>query len=176
MFRTILAYGAIAGTIIIATMVAGLMLAGDQGSASSMWFGYLTMLVAFSLIFVGIKRYRDKALGGVIKFWPAFGMGIGIGAVAGVFYVIGWEISLHMTDFAFVDTYREGMQKAYEAKGLAPDVLAAKLAGLDKMMVNYMNPLYRMPMTFLEPSPVSLVVSLVSAGLLRNPKVFPARV
>ncbi len=176
MFRTILVYGAIAGTIIIATMVTGLMLAGGEGTTGSMWFGYLTMLVAFSLIFVGVKRYRDKALGGVIKFWPAFGLGLGIGAFAGVFYVIGWEISLHMTDFAFIDTYREGMQKAYEAKGLAPDVLTTKLIGLDKMMVNYMNPLYRVPMTFLEPSPVSFVVALVSAALLRNPKVFPARV
>ncbi len=176
MFRTILVYGAIAGTIIIATMVGGIMLAGSEGGAGSLWFGYLTMLVAFSLIFVGIKRYRDNQLGGVIKFWPAFGLGIGIGAVAGLFYVIGWEISLHMTDFAYLETYREGMENAYRAKDLADDVLAKKLAGLDEMMVNYMNPLYRMPLTFLEPSPVSLVVSLISAALLRNPKVFPARV
>ena len=68
------------------------------------------------------------------------------------------------------------MENAYRAKDLADDVLAKKLAGLDEMMVNYMNPLYRMPLTFLEPSPVSLVVSLISAALLRNPKVFPARV
>jgi len=176
MFRTILVYGAISGTIIIATMIAGLALASGEGSTGSQWFGYLTMLVAFSLIFVGIKRYRDNVLGGVIKFWPAFGMGLGIAAVAGVFYVIGWEISLHMTDFAFVETYREGMEKAYRAKDLADDVLAKKLAGLDEMMVNYMNPFFRMPMTFLEPTPVSLVVALVSAALLRNPKVFPARV
>lgn len=175
MFRTMLVYGAISGVIIITTMTLGMMMAGSEGSAGSMWFGYLTMLVAFSLIFIGVKRYRDNVLGGVIKFWPAFGLGIGIGMVAGVFYVIGWEISLHMTDFVFLETYSEGMEKAYRAKELAADVLAEKLAGIEKMKVNYMNPFYRMPMTFLEPSPMSLIVALVSAALLRNPKVFPAQ-
>ena len=173
MFRTILVYGAISGVLTIVLMLLGM----QTRFGYSMWSGYLTMMaVMLPMIFIGTKRYRDNELGGVIKFWPAFGLGIGIGAVAGVFYVIGWEISLHMTDFAFIETYSEGMEKAYRAKDLTAEVLAKKLARLDEMMVNYMNPFYRMPMTFLEPSPISLIVSLVSAGLLRNPKVFPARV
>lgn len=173
MLRIMLIYGAIAGVVIIAVMTAG-MLFSETGSGSQLQ-GYLTMLVVLSLIFVGIKRYRDKDLGGVIKFLPALGLGVGIAAVAGVFYVISWEASLHLTDFAFVEGYKQSSIAAYEAKGLTGEALVEKVTELEAMMANYTNPLYRLPITFLEIFPVGLLVALVSAALLRNPKVLPAR-
>ena len=39
----------------------------------------------------------------------------------------------------------------------------------------YANPIFRIPMTFTEIFPVGVLVSLVSALLLRNSRVFPAR-
>jgi len=172
MFRIMLVYGAIAGVVIIAVMLAGMAMNGGAGSVIQ---GYLTMLVVLSLIFVGVKRYRDKDLGGVIKFLPAFGLGVGIAAVAGVFYVLSWEASLQMTDFAWMESYKQGAIAGYEAKGLTGDELAEKVATLEAMMASYTNPFFRLPMTFLEIFPVGLVVALVSAALLRNPKVFPAK-
>lgn len=172
MFRIMLVYGAIAGVVIIAVMLAGMAMNGGAGSVIQ---GYLTMLVVLSLIFVGVKRYRDKDLGGVIKFLAAFGLGVGIAAVAGVFYVLSWEASLQMTDFAWMESYKQGAIAGYEAKGLTGDELAEKVATLEAMMASYTNPFFRLPMTFLEIFPVGLVVALVSAALLRNPKVFPAK-
>ena len=172
MFRIMLVYGAIAGVVIIAVMVAGMLLGGGSGSQVQ---GYLTMVVVLSLIFVGIKRYRDKDLGGVIKFLPAFGLGVGIAAVAAVFYVVSWEASLHLTDFAFMESYKESQIAAYEAKGLTGEALAEKVQALEEMMAGYTNPLFRIPITFIEIFPVGLVVALISAALLRNPKVFPAK-
>ena len=58
------------------------------------------MLLAFTMVFVGIKHYRDKALGGVIRFLPALGVGLGISAVASLFWVVGWELTL-ATGFDF---------------------------------------------------------------------------
>lgn len=172
MFRIMLVYGAIAGVVIISIMIAGMVLGGGPGSQVQ---GYLTMVVVLSLIFVGIKRYRDKTLGGVIKFLPALGLGAGIAAVAGVFYVLSWEVSLHLTDFAFVDAYKEMAIAGYEAKGLTGEALSAKVASLESMMESYRNPVFRIPMTFIEIFPVGLLVALVSAALLRNPKILPAR-
>src|SRR3546814_19291673 len=61
------------------------------------WFGmalgYLSMLVALSAVFVGIKPHRDVDRGGVIGFWPAFGLGLGISLVAGIFYVLAWALA-----------------------------------------------------------------------------------
>ena len=172
MFRIMFVYGAIAGIVIIAVMTLGMMMSSGAGSQLQ---GYLTMLVVLSLIFIGIKRYRDKELGGVIKFLPALGLGVGSAAVAGVFYVLTWEVSLHLTDFAFVESYKQASIAAYEAKGLTGDALAEKVEGLEAMMANYGNPLYRVPITFLEIFPVGLLVALISAALLRNPKVLPAK-
>ena len=172
MFRIMLVYGAIAGVIIIAIMTAGMALNGGAGSQVQ---GYLTMVIVLSLIFVGIKRYRDKDLGGVIKFLPAFGLGAGIAAVAAVFYVLTWETSLHLTDFAWMENYKQSAIEGYEAKGLTGEALAEKTEALEAMMVNYRNPLIRLPITFLEIFPVGLLVALISAALLRNPKVLPAK-
>ncbi len=172
MFRIMLIYGGIAGVVIIGVMTAGMMLSGGPGSQVQ---GYLTMLVVLSLIFVGVKRYRDKDLGGVIKFLPALGLGVGIAAVAGVFYVISWEISLHLTDFAFIEAYKETTIAGYEAKGLTGEALAEKVTALEGMMESYYNPMFRLPITFLEIFPVGLLVALISAALLRNPKLLPAK-
>ncbi|MCR9079750.1 MAG: DUF4199 domain-containing protein [Hyphomonadaceae bacterium] len=172
MFRIMLVYGAISGVVIIAVMLAGMAMNGGAGSVVQ---GFLTMLVVLSLIFVGVKRYRDKDLGGVIKFLPAFGLGVGIAAVAGVFYVLSWEASLQMTDFAWMESYKQGEIAGYDSKGLTGDELAEKVAALEDMMENYKNPIVRLPMTFIEIFPVGCVVALVSAALLRNPKVFPAK-
>ncbi|MEP1142753.1 MAG: DUF4199 domain-containing protein [Henriciella sp.] len=173
MLRIMFVYGAIAGVVIISIMTAGMVFSEGGGSQVQ---GYLTMIVVLSLIFVGVKRYRDKELGGVIKFLPAFGLGVGIAAVAAVFYVLSWEVSLHLTDFAFVDAYKDATIAGYEAKGLVGDALSSKVENLESMMASYRNnPAYRMPITFVEIFPVGLVVALISAALLRNPKVFPAR-
>lgn len=172
MLRIMLVYGAIAGVVIIAIMTAGMMLGSGTGSQVQ---GYLTMIIVLSLIFVGIKRYRDKELGGVIKFLPALGLGAGIAAVAAVFYVLSWEVTLHLTDFEFIEAYRQTMIASYEAKGLSGEALAEKITELDAMMGQYRNPLFRLPITFVEIFPVGLVVALISAGLLRNPKVLPSR-
>ena len=102
-------------------------------------------------------------------------MGLGIAAAAGVAYVMGWEAYLAMTDYAFMDEYIAGIVRAREAKGLSAAAMAEEMAKLESLRVNYANPLFRIPMTFLEIFPVGLLVALVSALLLRNPKLLPRR-
>lgn len=172
--RYVLVYGLISGLVIIGVMMAGILLS-DQGSFfSSEWFGYLVMLVALTFIFVGVKRYRDVERGGVIKFGPAFAMGLGIAAVAGVAYVTVWEIYLAITNYAFIDNYVAGIIRARQAAGLSPAALAKEVAELQTLKAQYANPLFRLPMTFLEIFPVGFLVALISALLLRNPRLMPA--
>ena len=171
----IFVYGAISGVIIICAITAGLVLGEGQGPWSSQWLGYLIMLVALSLIFVGIKQYRDRELGGVITFGKAFGMGLGIALVAGVAYVISWELYLAMTDYAFIDSYTQGIIDAEKAAGISEEALQKLVAEMDSMKETYNNVLYRLPITFLEIFPVGLLVSVVSAALLKNAGVLPAQ-
>jgi len=178
MQRTILIYGAISGAVVIGAIGAGLALAGGEPGAasSSMLVGYLIMIVAFSTIFIAIKRHRDREPGGSIGFVAAVGMGLGISAVAGVVYVAVWEIYLSLTDYAFIGQYADAMIAAAKAAGTTGAELDRVVAEMDQMKTQYADPLVRLPMTFLEIFPVGVVIALVSAALLRNPKFMPARV
>lgn len=169
-----LTYGLLSGFVIIVVMITGLVLSDTKSFFSSEWFGYLVMLVALSFIFVGVKRYRDVERGGVIRFGAAFAMGLAIAAAAGVAYVAVWEVYLAMTDYKFMDDYIAGILRSRQAAGLSAAALAEETVKLEAMRASYDNPLFRIPMTFLEIFPVGLLVALVSAALLRNPKLLPA--
>lgn len=175
MKKIMLVYGAVAGVVIIFSMLLGFYLLGDgESKGFSVWLGYLTMIVALSCIFVGIKRYRDQELGGVIRFSTAFFLGLGISIVAGIAYVASWEIHLALTDYAFIGEYTEQLIVQKKAAGVFGEELNKFVADMDAMKQQYGRPLFRLPMTFLEIFPVGLLISLISAALLRNAKVWPA--
>jgi hypothetical protein len=175
MLNRILIYGTIAGLIVGAAMSGTVIAWANDPPAYGMAIGYLTMLVALSLVFVAIKRHRDEDLGGVIRFWPAFGLGIGVSIVAGLIYVVFWEIMLMTAASGFVDTYAAGLIEQKRQAGASAAELARLTAEMEAFKVQYANPLIRLPMTFAEIAPVGLLVSLVSAGLLRSPRFMPAR-
>ena len=175
MLRYSFIYGGIIGVVVIAFMVAVLAVMGTEDLFASELAGYAVMLAVLSLVFIGIKRFRDIEHGGVITFAKAAGVGIGIAAVAGVFYAISWEFFLYATDFAFMDAYAESQRAAVETANLGDAERAAKLAEIDEGMAMYANPAFRLPITFIEIFPVGLVVALLSALILKNPKVLPAR-
>jgi hypothetical protein len=161
MKRSILTYGAIAGFIIIVTNTISLEIGLGQA-----WLGFLVMFVAFSTIFVAIKQYRDETLGGVISFASGLLMGLGISAVASVVYVAIWELYLAVTDYEFIEAYAVFI---IESKNLVGEVELAEVASkADRFRAQYSNPLFRLPVTFMEVFPVGLLVSLGSAAVLRN--------
>jgi Protein of unknown function (DUF4199) len=176
MLRNILTYGTIAGLIIGTAMSAmTIAMSGNPASPLGMVVGYLTMLVALSAVFLGIKRHRDVDQGGVIKFWPAFGIGVAMSAIAGLFYVLAWEATMATTGIDFAGDYSAALIEQQKAKGVSPETLAKFVADMESFKTQYANPLYRLPMTFSEIFPVGILVSLVSAGLLRNSRFLPAR-
>jgi hypothetical protein len=176
MMRTVLTFGIAAGLLVAVPMCLMVGTAEHGSAATSIFTGYLVMLLALSLIFFGVKRRRDREFGGVIRFMPALLTGLGISVVAGVIYVIGWEITLVMTDYAFVDAYSNATIEAARAKGASAADIAALVAEMDEFRRMYANPLIRVAFTFIEIFPVGLLISLISAALLRNSRFLPARV
>jgi hypothetical protein len=175
MSRIILPFGMAAGLIVAVPMCLLVANAEPGSAATSHITGYLIMLLALSLVFVGVKRIRDRELGGTIRFLPAFLAGLGISAVAGVIYVMGWEITLAVTDFEFIDSYSTASVEAARAKGASDAEIEALIVQVEEFRAQYQNPLFRMPITFIEVFPVGILVSLISALLLRNSHFLPAR-
>ena len=176
MWKQILVYGLIAGLVVAIPMnIMVLTMEGNRPLAYGMVFGYVTMLVALSTVFVAIKRYRDTELGGVIGFWPALGLGLGISIIAGIIYSLAWELSLAMTHMDFATAYANTLIAEKKAAGASAEAITQLTAEMDAFKVQYANPLYRMPMTFAEIFPVGVLVSLVSAALLRNRRFLAVR-
>ena len=73
----------------------------------------------------------------------------------------------------FAGTYAKSVIEQQQAKGLSGEELAKLRAEMEAFKVQYANPLYRLPMTFIEIFPIGVLVSLVSAGLLRNSRFLP---
>jgi hypothetical protein len=177
MLSLILRYGSVAGLIVGIPMVWRMLAAkpGDDDPLGGMLVGYLVMIVALTAVFVGVKAYRDKVLGGAIRFLPALGVGLGISAVAGVFYVAAWEIAMAFSSFDFIAFWKTSMIDSAKARGATGEELQKAIADAEAFVTWYRNPLYRMPITFVEMFPVGVLVSLISAAVLRNSRVLPAR-
>ncbi len=168
MFKFAFKYGAIAGLISISAITIGLVLGGADSGASSQLLGYAIMLLALSLIYFAIRRYRDTVQGGVIRFGRAALLGVIISAIAGVTYVVAWEIYLAFSGTEFIDGYIAGMVEKKQSAGLSGAALEAEIAKLNGIKANYAKPWIRLPMTFSEIFPVGLLVSLISAAILRT--------
>ncbi len=163
MFRLILTFGIPAGLFIILGIIVGIEFGRNQE-----WLGYLIMFIVFSTIYVAIKKHRDQDLGGVISFTKALLVGLGISAVAGIVYVVVWEIYSSFDNHAFIDSYVTSMSDKIRASGNTPEEIAQAIADLEAMGERYRNPFFRLPMTFLEVFPPGVLVSLGSALALRN--------
>lgn len=176
MLHTIATFGSIAGVVVGLLMFVSVQaIRGTPAEAHGVAIGYLTMLIALSTIFVAVKRRRDHELGGVIRFWPAFGLGLGISVVAGIFYVLAWEITLATMSGDFMAEMIAGAIARQRADGASEAQIASFTAQMQAFARDYANPLYRMPITFTEIFPVGVLVSLVTAALLRNSRFLPAR-
>lgn len=170
MLKPILSFGLAAGLLAGVPLFAIVVAHRGAPPENGMLIGYLIMLVALSLVFVAIKRRRDTELGGVIRFWPAFGLGVAISLVAGVVYALAWELTLAVTQLDFGTEWAKVYLEKGKAKGLNETELAKLAAEMDDFKRLYAQPHYRFAMTLSEIVPVGLLVSLVSAGLLRNPR------
>lgn len=178
MLGIILIYGLIGAVIAGGPLLWG-MLTFDVNSGqmpeNGALIGYATILVALTGVFLGVKHYRDKVKGGVIKFVPALGVGLGISAVASLGWVVAWEISLAMTKFDFVAAYYGAMIEQAQADGATAEKIAQMRTEQESFASMYANPVIRMGITFVEMFPIGVVISLISAALLRNSRFLPAR-
>jgi len=150
--------------------VAGFLIFGLRSSAGSQAFGFLLMFFILSLIFFGMKRFRDLTQGGIIKFSQGLLLGLAMSLFAGIAYVIVWEIYLSLTDNSFIQTYTDHLIEQQKSKGISGEALTDFMKKMDDMKVNYAKPGFRIPLTFAEIFPIGFIVSLISALLLHKPK------
>ena len=170
MKKIVLTFGLISGGIIAALMaiMLTLCLSGTIDMDHSQLLGYTIMVLAYIGVFFGIRTYRDDHNGGTITFGRAFKVGILIVLVTCAVYVIGWEIVYwgFLPDFG--DKYAAYTLEKMRTDGESAAAIAEARVNMEKFKELYRNPVYNVALTFLEIFPVGLLVTLISAAILRR--------
>lgn len=170
MKKVILTFGLIAGGI-LAGVMAGMVpvcYSGEADLDKSEVIGYTSMVLAFVMVFVGIRSYRENVAGGTITFGRAFKVGILITLIACAMYVISWEIVYFNFVPDFGAKYAAHVLREMQTKGATAAAIAAKQKELIEFQTMYRNPLINVAFTLLEVFPVGLIVTLISAAILRR--------
>ena len=165
MRKIVLTYGLIAGAILSVLMVATMPFIDRIGFDRGMIVGYTTMVMAFLMIYFGVRAYRDNVLGGQISFGRALGTGLLIAFVASICYVATWEVvsRTFMPDFA--DKYAAHAIDKAKREGASEAEITAMTTEMAEFKQMYANPLIKIGFTFLEPLPVGVLFALLSAGV-----------
>lgn len=172
MKKNIIIYGLIAGIVVSILMLSSVnYLSHCEGNVdyeTSMLIGYASMLVAFSLVFVGIRNYRNKYNGGIISFGKAFRIGIVIVLIASTIYVIAWLIDYFYFIPDFMEKYSAHTLEDLRASGASQAEIDRQTKEMANFATMYKNPFFNAMMTYLEILPVGLIVTLISSLILKR--------
>ena len=168
MKKTILTFGLISGAISALMMTATVPFADRIGFDKSEYVGYTVIVLSFLLVFFGIRSYRDNVCGGQITFGRAFAVGIGITLISCMCYVITWEILYFHFLPGFMDKYSAYLLQKVRTSGESPAKIQATIEQMKKYKEMYNNPLINAAMTFIEPFPIGLFITLISSAVLRQ--------
>jgi hypothetical protein len=166
MRKIVLTYGLIAGAILSLMMLATIPFQDRIGFDKGLVIGYTTMVIAFLMIFFGVRSYRDNVAGGSVGFGRALGVGLLITAIASICYVATWQLIYYRITPDFMDKYAAYTIDKAKKSGASDAAIAARTQEMAEFSEMYKNPLINIAFTFLEPLPVGVVFALVTAGVL----------
>jgi len=169
MKKIVLTFGLISGAIMSAMMTAVMVFAHQTNPSSGMIIGYTIMVLSFLLVFFGIRSYRENIGNGYIGFGRALGVGLLIMLISCVCYVATWEVVYHKFMPDFGEKYLAQSIERMRNSGKPPQEVENEIENMRSMMQLYnSNIFFNMGITFLEPLPVGVLMSLVSAFILKK--------
>lgn len=168
MKKTVLTFGLISGAIAALMMFVTIPLIGRVPFEYLTVLGYTTFVACFLMVFFGIRSYRDNVAGGTITFGRAFKVGILITLISCGIYVMTWEFIYHRFLPDFLDQYSNYMVEKMRAQGARQEELNQTIQQIAQYKEWYKNPLLRYALTMMEAFPVGLLITLISAVILRR--------
>ena len=171
MRKIVLTFGLIAGAMLSVMMILTLPFLDKIGFDKGEIIGYTSMVLAFLMVYFGVRSYRDNVAGGSVTFGRAFLIGLMITFVASACYVATWQVIYYKLAPDFGEKYAAYAVEKAKKSGATDAQIAATKKDVTEFMNMYKNPLVNIAITFLEPLPVGLLFTLVSAGVLSRRRV-----
>lgn len=166
MRKIVLTFGLIAGVMLSLMMILTMPFMDKIGFDKGEIVGYTTMVAAFMMVYFGVRSYRDNVAGGCVTFGRAFLVGLLITFVASICYVATWQLVYYKLAPDFGEKYTVYAVEKAKKSGATDGQIAATKKEMAEFMDLYKNPLVNIAITFLEPLPVGLLFTLVTAGVL----------
>ena len=165
MKKIVLTFGLFAGAVMAAFMFATLPFQDQIGFDRGVLVGYTSMVLAFLMVFFGVKSYRDNVAGGQVTFGRAFKVGLLITLVATACYVVAWQVLYYGFMPVFLEKYTAYALEQARQSGATESELASQAKEMAEFGEMYQNPLVNIAFTVIEPLPIGLVFTLVTAGV-----------
>jgi Protein of unknown function (DUF4199) len=176
MTKIVLIFGLISGAIsgFLMWILMGTVNSGAINFDNGMIWGYATMIVALSLVFFGIKSFRDNN-GGHISFFKGLQVGILITLISAVCYAVAWEIYYPKIGDEFLQKYTAHYLDKMKSDGASEAEIETATVESKQFMEMYRNFFVRFAFSIIEILPVGIIVTFLSAALLRKREVLPAQ-
>ena len=170
MKKIVLTFGVLSGVVSAVMMAATIPFVEAIGFDRMLIVGYTSIVISFLFVYFGIRSYRDNVLGGQISFGKGFQAGILITLISCFFYVSAWLVLYYNVIPDFADKYAVYLVEDQRANGASQAEIDALVEQSAQMKTMLENPLTNAAVTFTEPFPVGLLVTLISAAVLRKPQ------
>ena len=168
MKKIVLTFGLLSGLVSAVLMTANMFFLDDIGFDRGLYVGYTVIVISFLFVYFGIRSYRDNVLGGRISFAKGFQAGILITLISCLCYVGAWLFTYKQFFPDFADKYAAYIVADKRASGASQAEIDSTIQQGEDMKQMLANPLINAAVTFTEPFPVGLLVTLISAAILRK--------
>jgi hypothetical protein len=165
MKKIVLTYGLIGGGMLGAMVVALTPFHDQIGFDRGVYVGYTTMVVAFLMVYFGVVSYRDNVAGGSITFGRALNVGALISLIIMACYVAVWFVVFNQFMPDYFDKYAAYTVEQARQSGASAAAIAEQAKQMADFKEMFKNPLVFIAFGLLEPLPVALVFTLVTAGI-----------
>jgi hypothetical protein len=168
MKKIVITFGLLSGALSATLMTVNMLFLDNIGFDRGVYIGYTVIVISFLFVYFGIRSYRDNVLDGRISFGKAFQAGILITLISCACYVGAWMVTYPNLFPDFADKYAAAMVEEKRASGASQAEIDEAIRQGEDAKKLLANPLTNAAVTFTEPFPVGLLVTLISAAVLRK--------
>ena len=164
MKKIIFIFGSVIGLVLAINSIIHMnMMYSNPNYKGNDVIGYATMVIVFSVIYFGVRNYRNNHLDGKIGFPKAFKTGALICFIASTYYVVFGLFYYYLFVPDFMDVYADYVIRNSEASEV--EARAAQMISLKEMSK---NPLFLVLFSYFEVLPIGMIVALISALIVRK--------
>lgn len=168
MQKTVLRYGLISGVIAMTLMMITMSFHDKISMAVGWLIGYIGITLSFIVIYPAMVSYRDKVGNGTITFGRSLSIGLLISVISGLCYVLAWAIIYKTMMPDFMDKFAASSLESMKKAGQSAAKINEAAQEMATMKERYKNPLWFTAYTIMEPLPVGIIISLISALVIRK--------